>query len=1040
VAAFSDGSRRFILVVVWACLAFALGTEGRSAEPIALEVLEPPQRRQAVRDFPVSVGLVFPEGELRSVPGGAVIDDRGQPVAVEAEATGWWSAQKQSVKWLLLHFRASAGRKYSFVPGRPILHSVGPPLAVQESGAIVVATGPLSVRISRQNSRPFEEVRLNGRPALGPQTGELVLVADDGKRQIPATLSNWSATLEESTPQRASVKCRGFYRDPQGAALARLDLRLHFFRGESFVRLYHTLTWMVKDCTVGAREMAIRLRPAIAQEARLRLGLSDYSPESLDTALGQAASCYAHQTDPETFTIHQDGQVLRQGTQLGGWAAVQDRDGHGLGVAVREPWQMFPLAFSWHKGALAVELVPSHGPRMGLAPEDLMPPDFYHDARYWNNFKWVQGKGHFVHEFSQVPGFCHTAEGAARTHELTLFFYDKTSRRTIDELNSLTQHPLVVRQEPRSALRVPWMGFQIEPVNQEAFPDLERAVEQVGRMALARWPQLHDYGLWRYGMIRWGNTGLSYRWFDGHQYDSQLIPWLLFMRGGDRRWFEEGEATARFAMDVTTNHFNSRGSLIGYQSGAAAMPFPFAPMYMSKCCKVHYLAYYYHLTGYRRAREVMEEVLQGNREAALPKPPSPRPPYWRGAARELFNMNTFWPNAFEETFDPQYARFAREWADLSIHREYDPQLHVFRQPAVYVYNGLILQHQLLKDAALKEVMLQNLAAGGYPGLDEGGVSRCEDAIACDWALRETNDRRFVQVAWDIARTLSDLVPDHDWSSRKAPVYPLWGNQAYRHYLMPILVGYSLGARHGMKTADPFAMRDTFISLPSARPNRMEGEVFLRPRRDGPLKVRLIFSSPAADLSAEARDAAGRRIAAVAIPEAKEPEVKDRFYPYNFFTVQRGEITIPATRKGQTVKLILRGRQPNPVPTVLVLADADLVQRVGLSSLVMFYNLAGQYYVGTRIFTRSTSDEISITNPFNQPFTIRDAATGELLHRYSMDRDIPSLTVFRVGKGRLLQITMTGRTEGRSFKGVSPYLARKREEWFDPEAAGTPSQP
>jgi hypothetical protein len=58
----------------------------------------------------------------------------------------------------------------------------------------------------------------------------------------------------------------------------------------------------------------------------------------------------------------------------------------------------------------------------------------------------------------------------------------------------------------------------------------------------------------------------------------------------------------------------------------------------------------------------------------------------------------------------------------------------------------------------------------------------------------------------------------------------------------------------------------------------------------------------------------------------------------------------------------------------------------------------------------------------------------------MDRDIPSLTVFRVGKGRLLQITMTGRTEGRSFKGVSPYLARKREEWFDPEAAGTPSQP
>ena len=100
-----------------------------AAEPIPLEILEPPARTETVQDYPVSLGLLFPDGELTSPPGGAVEDDLGSPIPFDWEVTGWWSAESNSVKWLLLHFQASSDRTYSFVPGAAPAVPPGDPLA-----------------------------------------------------------------------------------------------------------------------------------------------------------------------------------------------------------------------------------------------------------------------------------------------------------------------------------------------------------------------------------------------------------------------------------------------------------------------------------------------------------------------------------------------------------------------------------------------------------------------------------------------------------------------------------------------------------------------------------------------------------------------------------------------------------------------------------------------------------------------------------------------------------------------------------------------
>ena len=76
---------------------------------------------------------------------------------------------------------------------------------------------------------------------------------------------------------------------------------------------------------------------------------------------------------------------------------------------------------------------------MSFAFDALMPPGFYHSP-VWKNFWWSKDAGHFVHEYakrqnaagevSDNPLYMHTAEGAARTHELLVLFHDRSSPRS----------------------------------------------------------------------------------------------------------------------------------------------------------------------------------------------------------------------------------------------------------------------------------------------------------------------------------------------------------------------------------------------------------------------------------------------------------------------------------------------------------------------------------------------------------------------------------------------------------------------------------
>lgn len=815
-----------------------------------------------------------PEGLL---PPMGLTDNDGVEVPFTVRPTGWWEpehpTQNPGIKWLLLHFKARTDRTYSLAIGDDPTPLQGSNLANRSGSTILVDTGPLQATLEDGVPGVFTEVSLRGKRMLEGRNALFVLTGHDGTADVPTVLTGWQLVLEEATPMKATVKGTGFFIGADDRAYARLDVRYQFFQGESYVRIYHTLTWMQKDLRFGAREISVRLKPDLDDPLALRLGLSDYDGTSFDwpppgNAYDANEAIYVTQsveriTQPGGETVRSraeyriNGNLNFSSDRLGGWIEWKDAAGTGIGVSVKNLWQEYPKAFQLASGELGIELWPARHARMSFAQHEIMPGDYFCDDASWRHGPQTNCPdcdagytGHCLyHDTADMTGFLHTGQGAAKTHELVLFFFDGDSRRSTAELNTINQHLVVLRQDPQSAMEVPFMGFRIASKSAR-YDDLERAIDDLGRMAVARWHYGHSYGFWRFGFTRWGRPGLGphlYRWMDGLQYDQQLIPWLLFMRGGRRDFYEEGIHTARHAMDVGTNHFSTRASgngfyPPGFSSSASPMPFPDLPAVLVRSTKIHYLSAYYHLTGYERAREVMEMIIDAAKEEARTDPN-------RLGDRTVYNLNMFWAQAYLETWDPELLPFVREWRDLTTQEEWSVCHKTWGAKDVYLYNGLVMLQRLFElgvDAQaaddLAEMMLQNLNVAGMPDLEDGGIHRTPYVIAAAWAARRSGDARFSRIAWDAARSLADLVPRFvDDPDSMPPNYKMFmGHFIWRQFLLPILVGLSEGEREQFDRRSPSRnVHDTFFPLRGVDPEGAgHATAFVRADAPAPTKLRV----------------------------------------------------------------------------------------------------------------------------------------------------------------------------------------------------------
>jgi len=1043
---------------------------------IPIEILEPAQRGQTIKNFPVAVGLVFEDGALSATDSVCLKDSLAREVPLEAEATGWWDREKTRIKWLLLRFRADTDLSYVLSKGIGGTTATAP-LATQSGDTIIVDTGPLRVVHDAGSSQLFDSVELNGAPMVSAVASPHVLILDQNGVEEPTAIASWYVSIAESSADRVVLRAGGnLIRVGTGEVAARLDLRYEFFRGESFVRLNHTMVWMSEPLETRAKQISLKLGlQQLAWPATVFSGKSDYTAESTGVALYSVAdSAIVVQEDASHYSLRSGTAVVESGSRHGGWFAVQGADGRGLSVALRHLWQMNPKALRVEQGELAIDLWPAEAVPMGFDYRSLWPDDFYYADEWslWSFSKDTDPAGNDDHVASEYYGEDEfSGKGVARTHEMLLHFTDPTATRTAGELNSILQHPLVLRQDPQWALKVPVMGLTLSPVNTADHPDLENAVETIGKRNTARWEEMHDYGFWRFGMLRWWSPSAGlYRRFDGTQYGLQIIPWLLFLRGGSREFFEEGAITSQYAMDVCTNHASTNDAVpSGYQAQAAVLPFPVLyPTWAShatKRIKLHFLKYYYHLTGDPRARETIDEVIAGAKwdaktnHATLPWPDL-NPAV---SAREVFNVNTFWADAYEESWDDEVKSYAERWMANTLQRQYSATLRAFRFPDIYLFDGIANYHGVFGNHTsdgrnLESTVLEYLQVLGFPDLQDGGVVNFEQAIGALWAYQRWGDPRMASILFDLARTIADVVPSIDPSTAKPSDVKFTGQSLLRTYLMPMLAGLSAAHQAGLREDRPVGFTDTYMTVydpnldsdASDNGTVTRATAYLEPAISGDLLVTLHFQGTWGQefkpISVGVFDDSGAELVTTILQNPGWPDIS-QYLPANWSRVSLS-LTIPSTQQGARYRVVLsrdhtgldgsfdytktaHNDAKNNDLTFLVLAEAKIVYEATTSSADTFVFRTTSAAPAV-VYLRTTSETATLWTRNATVFTLRDAKTWEVLYRAPFS-GIGGAHYLSVGKDRELALVADSAGLFSLIAGLSPYVSPKPSGWFDPKS-------
>lgn len=278
--------------------------------------------------WPVTTGVPLPYGVVQDVDELRLTDERGQELPCQLTVLSRYWARDGSVRWVLLDFQTDLPAKgwvtLRLRNDRPQAPLPAPIVTADASGRIMVNTGPLKATISRSTASLFESVSIGGEKVMeaagldGPflrsakvETAEYFQGSSwnthgwEASKQvetvsIPEALYSGSlsapyeVSVESSGPMHAVVLVRGRYSPLLGedaipeSARWNFTIRLHFYRGHSFVRVEYAIEnssrerpqWLLPFHEAGLTH-SLNMEPAVRFTGGGRLsGDKDQAPVS----------------------------------------------------------------------------------------------------------------------------------------------------------------------------------------------------------------------------------------------------------------------------------------------------------------------------------------------------------------------------------------------------------------------------------------------------------------------------------------------------------------------------------------------------------------------------------------------------------------------------------------------------------------------------------------------------------------------------------------------------------------------------------------
>jgi hypothetical protein len=545
------------------------GSDERKKIPIHFEKKEFDRN-----NWPVTQGFPFPEGELADLSQLRLLDPGGNEILLQVRATSYWA--DDSVRWVLLDFCMDAPTgetpSYSVEYGPGVKRSeVHEPIIITENDdSIEVDSGRLQFKVSRDKFQLLENLVVDGRKPLdGPA---MMTVQDDkGRAYHCSAIKPYSVSIEEAGSMRAVIAVLGWNANASDGKFLTYTTRIHVYRNQPFVRVFHTLTNRHEEQVTGRHKWA-RGWP---DESALQI-------KELPQRNVADASILFKPAGMEEWSFLTKGDVLSG--DVGSGAAVHRQTHHMEGV------------LSMPSGKVNTGEVPGIIHIKGA--EASMTFALF---RYSNLFPKETRISHKGIELGLVPCTIQKPhallKGTARTTELFVAFDTRGDDSGKLSARCFTEPSLFINQVWYCKSRG-FMGDQLIPVNKYTIGTYDRIMESYIDNSIEPYPKgVDDCGLVNYGDF----TYSGYNVWVNLEYDSDLGLYMYFARSGDRRAFLRAMDASRHFLDSDTGWYTGN-----YETHGANFPHNsvhYSPSRPGGHIYTLGLIHYYLLTGNRRALE-----------------------------------------------------------------------------------------------------------------------------------------------------------------------------------------------------------------------------------------------------------------------------------------------------------------------------------------------------------------------------------------------------------------------------------------------------
>jgi hypothetical protein len=516
--------RASLLAIV---LATAAAARSQAALPISLTVQEallPGASGLARASGPVSVGV-----PLESNSGITNVSQLGMSGATAAQFRVLARWPNGAIRWVLVDFQSdlaaggtAAGAALTTGSGA----FGGSDLAVDNGTSILVSTGSASFTIRKSPFRVFDQVSVGATNLVSAGGEGFVVVDGAGTRYTSANDPGASVVIEENGPVRSVIRATGTLRSAAGARLCDYLIRLHFYRGKSYVRAWASMknargggpptTFLFNSAEIvvplalgtGTRFQTSTSRGPVSDA--LATGETAYVFQARSSLYDWVENSYAEAPIASTqngVEVRKVGGTVYQGLSgnvadyADGWASLEDGSGKGVTIALRWMPQFWPAGLEvGADGHASVELFSKRNAKTGI------------------KFAW----------------------GAYETREMSFNFYATPPANRTAALYEL-QYPLVARAPlPQYASAGAIFGET----------KLASVSEQQSWFARhgASSPTLANItpSFWRFHA--WPTGG------GGNQTDFALIDLLDFLRTGFGGYLAQGERNTLFKADTAVRH------------------------------------------------------------------------------------------------------------------------------------------------------------------------------------------------------------------------------------------------------------------------------------------------------------------------------------------------------------------------------------------------------------------------------------------------------------------------------------------------------